>query len=104
GESFHRLLWLWSVEALLDQLGITENRRQWSSELMAHVGNELRLVLAGDLDLAALLLNFVEHPRVLNRQHGLCSKSLQQLYRLLGKFARPPTTHHQSTNDPVYAE
>src|SRR5262245_42627717 len=39
------------LEALLDKFGVAKDRCEGSSELGAHVGHELRLVLAGDLEI-----------------------------------------------------
>jgi hypothetical protein len=44
---------------------------------MAHVGDELRLVLACDLKLAALLSNFLEQVGILERNRGLVGKGFQ---------------------------
>ena len=46
---------------------------------MAHVGDELRLVLAGDLKLAALLRDLLEQARVLEGDHGLVGEGLHEL-------------------------
>ena len=52
---------------------------------MAHVGDELRLVLAGDLELAALLGDLVEQARVLDGDHGLVGEGLDKLDLPLGE-------------------
>ena len=49
-----------SVEALLHQLGIAEDGSERGPQLVTHVGDELRLVLASDLQLAALLRDLLE--------------------------------------------
>src|SRR3954471_10322315 len=41
------------------------------AQLMAHIRQELRFVLARNLKLAALLLDLAEQARVLDREHGL---------------------------------
>ena len=43
---------------------------------MAHVGEELRLVLACLRELAALVLDFVEQPHVLDGDHRLVGEGL----------------------------
>src|SRR5215475_11762530 len=48
GEGIERFRSLRLVEAFLDEFGIPENGRKRGSELVAHVGHELVLVLAGD--------------------------------------------------------
>src|SRR5215470_8372289 len=49
GEGIKRFRSLRLVEALLDEFGIPENGRKGGSELVAHVGHELVLVLACNL-------------------------------------------------------
>ena len=39
----------WLIEAFLHEFGIAQDRSERGSQLMAHVGHELRLVLARDL-------------------------------------------------------
>src|SRR5262245_58737971 len=52
---------------------------------MAHVGQKLGLVLARDLELVALILNFFKQPHVLDCNHSLVGKSGGQLDLLVGK-------------------
>src|SRR6516225_972524 len=52
---------------------------------MAHVGEELRLVLACLLKLAALVLDFVEQPHVLDGDRGLIGEGRDQLDLLVGE-------------------
>src|SRR4030088_2709712 len=49
---------------LAQHFGHANEGIEWSAELMAHVGEELRLVLACFRDLAALVLDIVEQPHV----------------------------------------
>ena len=60
-----------AVDAVQDQLGVAEDGVERRAQLVAHVGQELRLVLAGDSSWRPLLLDLVEQPRVLDRQHRL---------------------------------
>ena len=53
---------------------------------MRHVGEKLRLVPIGCLDLTALLLDLTEEPRVLDRQSGLGRKGLKKLHDFRLKF------------------
>ena len=66
------------VEAFLHQLGIAEDGGERGSQLMAHVGDELRLVLAGDLKLAALLGDLLEQAGVLQGDGGLVGEALHE--------------------------
>ena len=49
-----------AVDVVENELGVAEDGIQWRAELVAHVGKELRFVLARDLKLAALLLDLLE--------------------------------------------
>src|SRR6516225_48795 len=51
----------------------------------AHAGEELRLVLAGFLELPALVLDFLEQPHVLDGDGGLVRERTDQFDLLLGK-------------------
>ena len=68
-----------AVDAVEDQLGVAEDGVERRAQLVAHVGEELRLVLARDLELPALLLDLAEQPRVLDRQHRLRRERLHQV-------------------------
>ena len=103
-EGIHRFLGQRPVEAFLHQLGVAEDGGERGPQLMAHVGDELRLVLARDLQLAALLRDLLEQAGVLNCQHRLRTERLQQIDRVLGKFARLPAPYHQRADDPICAE
>ena len=76
GEGVHRFLGQRLVEAFLHQLGVAEDGGERGPQLVAHVGDELRLVLARDLKLAALLRDLFEQPRVLDGDHGLVGEGL----------------------------
>ncbi len=74
------------AEHALDQhFREADDRVQRRPQLVRHVREELRLVLAGDLELAALVLDLVEQPHVLDRDHGLVGEGLYQLDLLLGE-------------------
>src|SRR5438046_4189695 len=53
------------------------------AQLMAHAGEELRLALARLRELLALVLDFVEQPHVLDRNHRLVGEGREQLDLLL---------------------
>ena len=74
------------------------------AQLMAHIGEELRLVLARHFELAALLLHFRKEIGILNGQYRLRREGLQQVYRVHGKLARLLSPHHQHADDPFRAE
>src|SRR5262245_29036596 len=66
------------VESFLHELCVAEDGGERRSKLMAHVGDELGLVQAGNLQLAALLGDLVEQARVLQRNHRLIGKALHE--------------------------
>jgi hypothetical protein len=49
---------------------------------MAHIGEELRLVLARFFKLSALVLDFVKQSNILDRYHRLVGESRYKLYLL----------------------
>src|SRR6266566_4675640 len=88
-----------AVNAVEHQFGITEDGIQRRAELVAHVGEEFRFALARDFEFPAFLLDLAEQPCVLDRQHGLIGKGLQQLDRALGKFPWLLAPDHQGADD-----
>ena len=65
---------------------------------MAHVGEELRLVLACFRQLAALLLNFVEQPHVLDCDHRLVREGGCQFDLLVREGAYGLAPQNDNTN------
>src|SRR5213078_425680 len=72
----------------LQKLRVAEDGVERRAELMAHVGEELQLVAAGNLELAALVLDLVEESRVLDGERRLGREGLERLDDLRGEFAR----------------
>ncbi len=80
------LLLVHLAEHALDQhLGETDDRVERRAQLVRHVGEELRLVLVGDLELGALLLDFLEEPHVLDRDRGLVGEGVGERDLLLAE-------------------
>src|SRR5215831_17448323 len=75
-----------AVSAVRHQFRVTQNGIERRAQLVAHIGEELRFVLTCFGEFTALFRNFAEQSRVLDRQHRLCGKGLQQLDRALGKL------------------
>src|SRR5262249_18713531 len=73
------------------------------AKFVAHAGDELRLVLACHLQLAAFVLDLAEQARVLDRQHRLGCESLQELNDILGKVARLLAPDDECSDDFVCA-
>src|SRR5262249_30756341 len=76
------------VETLLHELGVTENGSERGSKLVAHVGDELRFVLAGDLKLAALPSDLLGKTCILQCNRRLVGKGLHQADDGLRELAR----------------
>src|SRR5689334_434509 len=89
----HLLGWF-AIDAVENEFGVAEDGVERRAEFVAHVGEELRLVLARDLELATLLLDLAEQARVLNRQYRLRGKGLKKLGSAFGEIAWPFAPHH----------
>src|SRR5262249_58241493 len=62
-------------------LGQPDDGIERGAQLVAHTGDELRLVLARELELPTFFFDLLEQARILDGQHGLRRKGLQQLER-----------------------
>src|SRR5262249_52370633 len=80
----HFLGWL-TVSAIRHQFGVTQDGVEWRAQLVAHIGEKLRLVLARDFELPALVLNFVKQPHVLDCNRSLVGKGRNQFDLLIGE-------------------
>src|SRR5262249_15477392 len=78
-EYTEHLLGRLTVSAVCHQFGIAQDGVERRAQLVAHIGKELRLVLACDLKLSALVVYFVEQAHVLDCDGGLVGKGLQQI-------------------------
>ena len=68
-----------AIDVVEDELGVAEDGVERRAQLVAHVGEELRLVLARLRELPALVLDFVEQPHVLDSDHRLVGEGGDQL-------------------------
>jgi hypothetical protein len=98
------LLGGFAIDTVKDKFSVAENGVERRAQLVAHVGQELRFVLASHFQLTPLLLDLAEQPRVLDRQNRLVGEGLQKIDRALGKFARRLASDHQGADDPIGAE
>ncbi len=89
GERFLRLLGAEARRVADHHLGEPDDGVERRAQLMAHAGEELRLVLAGQFELAALVLDLVEQAYILDRDHRLVGEGGHQLDLPVGE--RP---HH----------
>src|SRR3954469_24715832 len=103
-QHLHDLVRSLAVNAVADELRVPENCVERRAQLMAHVGEELRLVLARYFQLAALLLDLSEQTRVLDRERELCGERLQQLNGFSGVLARRLARHGEAAKDPSLAQ
>ena len=88
-EHGQRLLRRLAVDAVEDQLGVADDGVERGAQLVAHVGEELRLVLARLRELPARFLDLVEQPHVLDRDHRLVGEGGDQLDLLVGERLAP---------------
>ena len=84
---------------LLQNFAVADDGIERRAQLVAHIGEELRLVLPRHFELPAFILDFAEQPRVLNRQHRLRRESLDQVDGVLRKGAGRAAADHQHAND-----
>ena len=80
--ALQRFLRLFRAEARCvgdHHLGKPDDGVERGAQLVAHAGDELRLVLARQCELTALVLDLVEHPHVLDRDRGLVGEGRHQL-------------------------
>ena len=82
GAHFFRRL---AVNAVDNELGIAENGIERRAQLVTHIGEELRFVLARFLDLPALVLDLLEQPHVLDGDTRLVGEGLRQFDLLVGE-------------------
>ena len=84
------LLLVQLAEHALDQhLGEADDGVQRRAQLVRHVRQELALVLVGDLQLPALVLDLAEQAHVLDGDHRLVGEARHQLRVALGERAAP---------------
>ena len=87
-ERFQRLLGTEARGIRDHHVGEPDDGVERRAQLVAHIGEELRLVAARDFQLPALFLHLREQIGILDRQHRLGRKGLQELDRVARKFAR----------------
>src|SRR5262245_53929811 len=105
--ALQRLLRLFCAEARrvgYHHVSEPDNGIERRAQLMAHAGDELRLVLARQLQLAALVLDLAEQARVLDCQHRLRRERLQEMNGTLGKVTRLFAANYQRSHDFVRAD
>ena len=86
---------------LLEHLAVADDGVERRPELVGHVGEELRLVTARDLELPALRLELPEEPGVLDGQGGLGGEGLEEVHDLLRELPHGLAPHRQDAQDPL---
>ncbi len=71
-------------DVVQDEIGIAQHGVHRRAQLVAHVGEKLRLVLARKLELLALLLDLLEQAGVLHGDRRLRGKAMQQVHGMGG--------------------
>ena len=74
------------LRVLAQHLADADDGVERRAQLVAHVGEELRLVLARLRELSTLVLYFVEQPNVLDRDHRLVREGHDQLNLSVGEW------------------
>src|SRR5262249_8198357 len=77
---------LCGLGVLAQHLADADDGVERRAQLVAHVGEELRLVLARLGKLTALVLDFIEQPHVLDRDHSLVGEGRDQFNLLIGEW------------------
>jgi hypothetical protein len=73
---------------LLQHLAVADDGVERRAQLVRHVGEELRLVAVGDLELAALVLDLAEQARVLDGDGRLGGEGLEEVHDLRRELPR----------------
>jgi hypothetical protein len=93
-----------AVDPVDQELGVPQDRVERCAELVAHVGQELALVPACDLELPALGLDLAEQAGVLDRHDGLGGEGLQELDDLRRELTRDLAADDEPADEPVLPE
>src|SRR4051812_17788565 len=80
-QDFAGLVGHFSIKAVGQQFRVAEHGVQGRAQLVAHVGQELRFVLARGREVTPLLLDFVEETRIVQGENGLIRKGLHEVGR-----------------------
>src|SRR5215831_5871189 len=105
--ALQRLLRLFRAEARRvaeHHLGQPDDGIERRAQLVAHAGDELRLVLARLCQLAARVLDFLEQPHVLDGDHGLIGKGGDQLDLLVRERPHDRTRQHEHADRVSFAQ
>src|SRR5215470_13263016 len=88
-----------TVDIVENELSVADNSVQRGTQFVAHIGEELGLVLAFDLELVTFFIDFTEQARILDGEHRLLSEGLDEIDCSLWKVSGFPSPDHQEAND-----
>ena len=78
-QNFSNLVGHRAVDLVENQLGIAQDGVQRGAQFVAHVGQKFGFVLVGPCQFTALGFDFAEQAGIVDRDHGLGRKGLEQL-------------------------
>src|SRR6516164_9071521 len=85
-EDAQHLLGWFTVSAVRHQFGVAQDGVERRAQLVTHIGEKLRLVLARFFKLPALVLDFIEQTHVLDGDRGLVGEGSDQFDLLVGEW------------------
>src|SRR5262249_31176346 len=97
-EDAQHLLRRLAVSAVRHQFGVAQDGIERGAQLVAHIGEELRLVPARFFKLPALVLDFFEQPYILDGNRSLVAKGRGQLDLLFGERPHLGTAQRENTD------
>src|SRR6516164_3679639 len=93
-----------TVSAVRHQFGVAQDGVERGAQLMAHIRQELRLVLARLFKLPTLFLDFVKEPRILNGDDRLGGEVRDQRYLFVGKWPNLLAIDVEGANDRAFLQ
>src|SRR5262249_44699186 len=87
-----------AVGPVRHQFGVTQDGIERRAQFVAHIGKELRFVLACLFKVPALVLDFVKQADILDRDCSLVGKCCGQLDLLFGACVHLGTSQSENTN------
>jgi hypothetical protein len=93
-----------AVSAVRHQFGVAQDGVEWRAQLMAHIGEKLRLVLACLFQLPALVLDLVEQPHIFDGYARLVSEGRHQVDLLVSERANDLAHQDDSANRMAFAQ
>src|SRR5262249_52880643 len=89
---------IFAVGIVENELGIADNGIEWRAQLMTHIREELRLVLACLFQLATFLLQVLKQSNILDCNDCLVRKGGNQLDLPLGERTRNLANQYNNAN------